>query len=397
MTEGKSRRRLRANGEGWINERPDGKGFDVGLHLHLPDGTTKRKSTTRKKRADAAKWLNKQKSMRDDGVILSNENPPLAIYLQAWLEDSVRVEVKAVTYKHYRRMVKNHISPVLGGVKVKAVTPRHIQRLHAIKRDEGLSLATRLHVHTTIRKALAQAHAWGDIPTNPAALVKPPKGHVEGSKERDQDIQPFTEEELAAFLEASRAHRLHALYVFAPASGLREQELCALRWSDLELPDTGVPRRGIVRVRNAVVETEKGFAIDELKTKASKRSVEFPPNVVAILRRHRHLQQEEQLAADPGREWDKSLVFPTAHGTLLNRFRLGHHFRNMRKKSGVDPRHQFRDFRHTFATLLFARGMHPKKVQEAMGHSSIKQTLDTYSHYVPTMSGDISDALGDVF
>jgi integrase len=150
----------------------------------------------------------------------------------------------------------------------------------------------------------------------------------------------------------------------------------------------------MVRVRRAVVEVEHGFAVDEPKTKGSRRSVEIPPGVVSVLKEHRQRQLEERLAA---RSWeDESLVFPNARGSLLNRYRLGHHFRKIREAAGVDPRHQFRDFRHTFATLLFARGYHPKKVQEAMGHRSIRLTLDTYSHWVPSMGGT-ADALEDVF
>ena len=391
MDQIKRRDRNRANGEGWLKKRKDGRGYDVGLHVYMPDGTTRRRATIRKTRAGADRWLTEQKASRNAGIIIGDDNPRFSSYLSVWLEDSVRGSVKPVTYKHYRRMVKNHISPVLGGVKIKALTPRHIQRLHAMKRDQGLSVATRRHIHTTLKKALSQATAWGDIPTNPAATIKPPGGRSEGVEERGEEIRPFSEEELVRVFAASKDHRLHALYVLAPASGLREGELCALAWPDVILPDAG---KGTIRVRRAVVETEHGFAVDEPKTKGSRRNVEIPVGVVATLKNHRQRQIEERLAA---KSWqDESLVFPNADGGLLTRYRLGYHWRKMRTAASVDSAHQFRDFRHTFATLLFARGYHPKKVQEAMGHRSIRLTLDTYSHWVPSMGGT-ADALEDVF
>lgn len=386
------RNRNRANGEGWINKRADGRGYDVGLHIEHPDGTVERRSTTKKRRSDAQSWLTEQMSQRSQGLIVSNENPRLSVYLRAWLKETVEGTVAPVTYKHYGRMVENHIIPVLGGVKIKELTPRHVQHLHSVKYKESLALGTRRHIHVALKKALSQAHAWNDIPTNPAAYVKPPRGRANGSKEREEDIQPFSEEELREIRAASKNDRLHALYVFAPACGLREQELCALKWRDLDLPEDGSP--GVVRVRNAVVETEDGFEIQKVKTKKSRRSVEFPAKVVPVLLRHRELQQQMSRASS----WeDPELVFPTARGTLMNRYRLGHNFRKLRASAGIDPRHQFRDFRHTFATLMFARGWHPKKVQEMMGHKSIKITLDTYSHYIPGIHGGAGDALGDLF
>ena len=391
----RKRDRNRANGEGWKKKRKDGRGYDVGLHVPGPDGEPIRKATIIKKSADADRWLTKAKAERDGGVVLSGEDPRLSEYLSVWLEDSVRGSVSALTYKHYRRYVKNHVVPVLGSVKLKRLTPQHVQRLHAIKRDEGLSVASRRHIHVTLKKALNQAAAWGQIPSNPAAFVKPPKGVSYDGQEGPEDrIKPYSESELTSILAAASGTRMHGLCALAAGSGLREQELLALSWSNVEAPKAG---RGLVRVREAVVETEHGFEVGAVKTKKSRRNVEIPVPVVSALREHRQRQLEEKLAARYGRWPGTDLVFPNARGTLLTRYRLGSYFRPLREKAGVDPAHQFRDFRHTFATLLFARGVHPKVVQEAMGHGSIKITMDTYSAYIPGIHEGFSDALEDVF
>lgn len=397
---GAKRNRRRANGEGWINRRSDGKGYDVGLHVEHADGTVERRATTRKKRSDAAAWLHEQTSLRTDGIILGRENPTISEYADIWLEDSVRGASSIRTYKFYKSVVKCHIKPGIGGVKIKDLTPRRIQYLYATERDAGLSVATRRHTHTTLKKMLSEATQFKDIPSNPAAYVKPPKATVvvasagasAGGQERGGNFKPFTEDELRRIVAATVDNRMCAIYTFAPVSGLRQQELLALTWSDLDLPLHG---RGRVKVDKALVEVEHGFAVGPTKNRRSRRSVGFPENVVAVMRRHRKLQSEEKLKS---KRWEEhGLVFPNTVGTHLNRHRLYRYFAKARESSGVDKRHQFRDFRHTFATLMFDRGAHPKVVQEMMGHSSIKITMDTYSHYIPGMDDGAGEMLGDVF
>lgn len=153
----------------------------MGLHIENPDGTVERKETTIRGYEQDDTWLTEQKSLRNRGVGLLDDNPTVAAYLRAWLQDSVKGTVQPVTYKHHTRIVENHIIPVLGPLKMKQLTPRHVERLGAVKREEGLALSTRRHIHTTLKKGLGLAHAYGVIPTNPAAYVKPPKGRRDGS------------------------------------------------------------------------------------------------------------------------------------------------------------------------------------------------------------------------
>lgn len=376
------RNRTRANGEGWKRRRKDGR-WNVGLHVWTSEGL-KRRETTKRTSADADRWLTRQKYERDGGMILSGENPYLKDYLERWLEESVRGSVSVKTWKHYRSITENHIIPKLGGVRLKALSSEQVQHLYASKRD--YAVATRRHIHVTLNKALNQAASWGHIASNPAARVKPPKSSYQGGK-----IRPYTTDELARIRGAVRDNRLAALYTFAPATGLREQELCALSWRHLDLPERG---KGSVRVEDAVVEVEHGFEIGPVKTKKSRRAVEFSPAVVCEMRRHRQKLLEERLRS--GKWEDAELVFPTAHGTLLTRYRLQRYFAKVREKAGVQD-HQFRDFRHTFATLLFARGVHPGVVQALMGHESIKITMDTYSAYIPAMGSSAIEVLDDVF
>lgn len=385
--------RANANGEGSVWDRPDGRA-GAALYVPTPDGAQQRVTTTKKSKREARKWLRKMLADRDGGLVINTDNPTVAEYFASWLEDSVRVSVKPVTYEHYKRISKNHVLPSLGHLRMKAVTARHIQALHAKKLDAGYAIGTRRHVHTTIGKAFSQAAAWGDIPMNPAAHVSVPRGGAGAALDRDDDVRPFTDDELRAIWEASPAEgRRRALWIFAPNSGLRPQELFALRWPDLHLPSSG---KGAVRVRWALVRGEGGLGFEEVKTPKSRRTVEFLPQVVEVLREHHTRQLEEQVAAKRWKNLD--LVFPTTIGTPTNRHNLAsRELKPLLLRAGIEERHAFKDFRHTFATLMFQRGRHPKEVQEMMGHASIRITMDLYSHWIPGMHGSAVDSLSDLF
>lgn len=378
------------NGEGWIKVRKDGR-YSVGLHVSAggapgPDGSLKRVETTKRTYDEAAKWLNQKKHERDGGRLISSENPRLSEYLTAWLEESVKGQVSVRTYRFYRTNVGRHILPELGNTRLRSLTPRQVQSLYAQKREEGLALKTRRDIHTTLGKALRQAVAWGELGQNPTEHVKLPKAHSEGKQ-----VNPFSVTDLRAIGDAAKSRRIPALCTFAAATGLRGQEIAALTWDDLTLPERG---KGSVRVSKAVVDADPGYTIGPTKTPQSRRTVEFSEAIVSLMRRHRKTLAEERLGA---RQWEeKGFVFPNSKGGFLTRHVLGRHFAPIRDAAGLQG-HSFRDFRHTFATLLFERGTHPKIVQEALGHTSIRVTLDIYSHYVPQMEGGISDSLSDVF
>lgn len=376
------------NWQGSVSKRKDGR-YDASLPYKDTDGSTKRLKTTKKTQAEAVEWLNAERAKRDGGTLIVGENPRLSEYLTDWLAYSVRGYVSATTAKNYTYICRNHLIPSVGQVKLRELTPAHLERLYAQKLQAGYSLTTRRRIHTTLRKALVRACKQEMLGRNVADAVGPPKGQTQVE---DSEVKPFSEGELSRILKAAEGNRLYALYAFAPATGLREQELLALRWSDLTLPDSG---RGSVRVERAVVEADSGFTVGPTKNKSSRRTVEFPASVVNIMREHRQGQLEERIRA---KSWaDESLVFPNAHGALLNRYRLGYYWRPLRERAGLGSDRRFSQFRHTWATLMLRRGWNVKLIQQKMGHSNIQQTMNTYAQWMDDMFPEAGDALGDLF
>jgi integrase len=205
-------------------------------------------------------------------------------------------------------------------------------------------------------------------------------------------MRPLSEAEARTFLDAAREaeDRFEALYVLAITTGLRRGELLGIRWDDADLD------RGTLRVGRALVREGGRYVVGETKTKRGRRRVNLTPRTVAALKAHRKRQLEQRVRLASLYE-DHGLIFASEKGMPLNPENLvKRSFKPLLKRAGL-PEIRFHDLRHTCATLLLSRGVHPKIVQELLGHATIAMTLDTYSHYLPSMGDQASGAMGDAF
>jgi integrase len=180
--------------------------------------------------------------------------------------------------------------------------------------------------------------------------------------------------------------RLEALYVLALTTGMRQGELLALRWRDVDLDAS------TLQVRGSLQRTPAGLGIHEPKTTRSRRRVTLSMPAVEALRQHRARQLAERLALGP--EWDdQDLVFANTLGRPIEATNLiRSSFKPLLTRAGL-PRIRFHDLPHTCASLLFAKNVHPKVVQELLGHATISITLDLYSHMLPDMQRDAAKAM----
>jgi integrase len=188
-------------------------------------------------------------------------------------------------------------------------------------------------------------------------------------------------------------NRYSALYVVAVTAGLRQGELLGLPWEDIDLEgDT-------LRVRRTL--QPAGFPkgaparLTPPKTKKSVRTVRLPRRAVEALLSHAELQEAER-AASSGSWRDRGFVFPNTSGGPTDYTNLvPRHFKPLLKRAGL-PNIRFHDLRHTCATLLLAKGVHPKIVSEMLGHSSVSITLDNYSHVIPGLGDAAAGAMDEV-
>ncbi len=373
----------RGNGEGTIRRREDGR-YEARYTVHTADGV-KQRSIYGKTRKQVSEKLTKAMSDRDGGLVFDAENLAVGEYLERWLSDCVRGTVRESTYSRDKYLVNNHAIPALGKVKLKNLGALRLQGLYRDRLDAGLSAATVQKMHHVLHKALDQAVRWNLIPRNPADAVKAPTPSP-------KEMRPLSAPEARGLLEAARGARLEAFYVLALHTGMRSGELLGLKWHDIDLSST-VPT---IRVRRTLTRTGngKGLALGEPKTKKSRRTVRLTPRAVDVLKGHRARQAKEKLKAGTLYE-DQGLVFAGEGGNLINPSNIRQRsFAPLLRKAGL-PGITFHDLRHTCASLLFQRNIHPKFVQELLGHASVAITLDTYSHMLPGMGGEATDAIGE--
>lgn len=241
--------------------------------------------------------------------------------------------------------------PTLGGVRLQALTPLHLDRLYANlrttgSRKTGAALSPRTtrttrYIHTIIRAALADATRKGLVARNVADAASPPS--AKSAKAHEQAW--WTPEELRRFLDLVAGEEHFALFRLAAMTGMRRGEVCGLRWVDLDLD------AGKLHVRQQLVTVDHVVVLSEHpKTDHGRRTVELDPGTVAVLRAHRAAQATTRLAMGAGYT-DQGLVFAKVDGSWLHPEAVGHVFARRVARSGL-PRVRFHDLRHSHAAHL---------------------------------------------
>ena len=250
----------------------------------------------------------------------------------------------------------------------------------------GLDRRTVAYVHTILHRAFKDAVRWGRLARNPADAADPPR-----AGQRSDDVHAWDAATLRGFLHASSraGDRYYALWVLLATTGMRRGEALGLRWSDVDL------NAGRVRIVQTLIQTGTVVAISEPKTARGRRPVALDQSTVAVLRAHRQQMRHEALLL--GAPYDKhGLVFHLPGGEPYRPDAVSEAFLRRVHQHGL-PRLSLHGLRHTWATLALERGIHPKVVQERLGHSTIAVTLSVYSHVSPTLHDEAAQLVAGLF
>lgn len=363
---------MRGKGEGTIYKRQDGRWAG---QLTV-DGV--RKTFYGKSRKEVLAKITQAKADLAKGLPLPDEKQLAERYFADWLK-GMALEVRPSTYERYSTIVRLHLIPGLGRIPLYKLNGQHIKNFYT---DEAVATLKSLRlVHAVLHRALKDAVRMGLVPVNASEQINAPKVYK-------HEMQTLTEEQGRQYLETCAADRLEALFVLAITTGMRDGELRALRWSDVDFEDGKLTVRYTARDRG-------GRSLEETKTEHSRRTIGLSKRTRAALLRRKALYHLERLKA--GQYWkDLNLVFGDELGNILT-----HHVTNYWHKKYLKaarlPDIRFHDLRHTAATIAIEHGNNIKAVSEMLGHSSVVITLQIYAHVTPHMQQAIVDTMDAVF
>jgi len=368
----------RGHGEGSIYQRKDGRWAAT---ISLDGG--KRKTFYGKTRKEVQEQLKIALHEQQQGTLATGPKQTVKAYLEHWMEDVHKPNIRLSSYRRYGVFLNKHILPAIGHIQLQKLTAQQVQAFYARKLKEGLSVSMVRGMHGLLHKALDQAVRWKIISVNVCDAVSVPSAPR-------HEMRTLSKEQAQKLLEAAKGHRLEALLTVALATGMRKGELLALRWEDVNLEEMSL------QVKRTIVGQFNGeYRENEPKTASGRRNILLPQFAIDALKQHRIRQLEARLQA--GEAWvDRGLVFCNSNGDFFPLTTLYDSFQALLKQAEL-PRIRFHDLRHSAATILLSMGVPAKVIQELLGHSQISVTLNTYSHVLPSMQREAMQRMNDVF
>jgi integrase len=308
-------------------------------------------------------------------------------FLDRWLKH-IKPNVSPRTHERYEQIALKNIAPLLGAKVLSKLQPVDISEAYAKalesgRRDGngGLSPRTVHHMHRVFYSALNQAERWKLIVRNPAALLE----KRDRPKIERKSVATIDARTTATVMDAARERRLFIPLVLGALCGLRRGEITALRWKSVDLDN------GQLAVIASTEQTDAG-AIREKEAKSGRaRTIALPSLAVEELRRWRLAQAQELLRLGI-RADDSWHIVTQADGSPLQPRSLTHVMSDFLKEWGMT----LHKLRHSHASHMLAEKVHPKIVQERLGHSSIAITMDIYSHLMPNMQEGAAAAVDGV-
>lgn len=378
----------RPNGEGSYYYNESRKFWEY-KYPYIVNGKKKYKKFTAKTKKDIKNKVDQFKSTLTN----NNDTLTLGIWLRQWLNTYVEGHVKTTTEERYKLAVEKHIIPFIGNEPLSSLTSVKVQtfinELYKTGSCNGSTLSARTvnNARMILNNALKRAMGDNMIDRNPVTFTKPikaaiPKIHVLSIDECQKLV-------ISASQEPNKAMAI--AIIIALETGFRKGEIFGLKWSDIDFD------KKTISINRTCITSNHGAAIrEDTKTKYSRRTIDITDGLVQKLISFRHWQSTYISAASLTNSYDGFIVTsetgtvkdPNSYTNIV--------FKRILKRAGLSHDIRFHDLRHTHATQLLQAGVDIKSVSHRLGHSSIRITLDTYAHVIPSMQDNVIQKLSEL-
>ena len=305
-------------------------------------------------------------------------------YLDFWMEEYVKLNLKYNTYENYRFTIKNHINGYLGKKKLTDLSPALLQNFINAEFKKGYSKKTMTITHSVLKNALNMAvYPWGLIKQNPMLYVKIPK--YEARPTTKKDLKIISLEDFDHMLEITpEGHPFYIPLNIGFYTGMRVGEVCGLTWDDVDFSN------GTITVEKQMVKNDGAWVYGTPKTSSSNRTIFIGQTLLAILKKHKKQQLENRMKY--GKLYiDSNAVCTKEDGELVTPSVVKWNTRRI--SNALSLSFNFHSLRHTHAPLLLENGAKMKEISERLGHSRISITMDTYSHVTDKMRNETVDIM----
>lgn len=305
----------------------------------------------------------------------------LSHWLEYWMDSIVRPNRAETTVYAYQKIIDNHIDPALGTVPLKRLTPKMVQEYYTeIQRANGLSSNTMRRHHDLLSSALRSAVRQDVIPASPMERVEPPRV-------RTTESYFYNNQELKLLYQKIEGNILELAVKLAGSLGMRREEICGLKWENVDL------QRHLVLIREARTAYGATIVQKETKNRSSVRTLYLPDEVYLLLEQEQARQQQERCLQSPTYNPTDHVILD-AKGVPYSPNALSLAFTRFVKKNDL-PRLTFHGLRHTFATIASCQGASLFDIGKALGHSTPATTGRIYTHLVDRTHEELVQRVSD--
>jgi integrase len=317
----------------------------------------------------------------DHGLSSKSLNITFGEFMDEWLAAS-KSNLSPGTYSQYNQIARDYLKPELHRMLLRELRADQVQALYnRLQTVCGVPLIEKIHL--VLHSSLEYARRFGYVTTNVADLVIVPSS-------TKREMQILNESQVSALLLASRDTHFETLIYLAVHTGMRQMELLGLKWTDIDwsMKTLKVQRQ----LRRKHQNEEWGYA--ELKTKASRRTIDLGNHAIEMLRARDKQQQLERHIAGQWQEF--GLVFTTGAGTPFIQRNVDRDFKILLERAGIDTSFPFHDLRHTASSLMLNHGIPVIVVSRRLGHARPSITMDIYGHLIHEMQVQAANLMDEL-